>query len=306
MKLIYFSRREARIRQVDFQQRGTLAVAGAMVVGMVSAVFFAGMQAGHHLRGEAATAHLATLQAELTEQAAGLAAVRERTSDTLDALAMRVGQMNARVVRLDALGQRLTRMADLEDGEFDFTSVPGLGGPAEYLGDANRIDDVLHAIDELGAQLSNRETQLAILEHLMLDRNLLDRMQPQGRPVASGWISSRFGRRTDPFTGKPAFHRGMDFASREGTPVLAVADGVVGFVGSRRGYGRTVEINHGNGYVTRYAHNKKNLVEVGDTVAKGDEIALVGASGRATAPHVHFEVLRNGKPVDPLGYIRSR
>ncbi len=305
MKLIYLSRRDSRLRQIDFQQRGTLLVAATALCGVVAAVFFAGIQAGQHLRGTAADTHLAHLQAELAEQSSALDTLRAHTSDTMDALAMRIGQMNARVIRLDALGHRLTRMADLEDGEFDFSSVPGIGGPAEFVGDANRIDDVLHAIDELSAQLSDRETQLSILEHLMLDRNLYDRMQPKGRPVVSGWISSRFGRRTDPFTGKPAFHRGVDFAGREGSPVLAVADGVIGFAGSRRGYGRIVEINHGNGYVTRYAHNKKNLVEVGDTVAKGHKIALVGASGRATAPHVHFEVLRDGRPVDPLSYIRD-
>ena len=123
------------------------------------------------------------------------------------------------------------------------------------------------------------------------------------RPVTQGWISSYFGQRADPFTGRTAFHAGLDFAGKEGSDVVAVASGVVTWSKERFGYGRCVEINHGNGYVTRYAHNSSNLVAVGATVQKGDSIARIGSSGRSTGPHLHFEVLKNGRPINPMTFV---
>ena len=125
-----------------------------------------------------------------------------------------------------------------------------------------------------------------------------------GQPVEKGWISSHFGQRTDPFTGKPAMHNGMDFAGREGSSIIAVAAGVVTWAGHQSGYGNLVEVSHGDGFVTRYAHNKQNLVEAGAIVRKGDTIALMGSSGRSTGAHVHYEVYKHGRPVDPSSYVR--
>jgi murein DD-endopeptidase MepM/ murein hydrolase activator NlpD len=122
--------------------------------------------------------------------------------------------------------------------------------------------------------------------------------------VESGYISSLYGQRTDPFDGNQASHHGIDFAAVAGTQVLAVADGVVSHTGTDGGYGRMVEITHGNGYVTRYAHNAKLLVKPGQTVKRGDPIALMGSTGRSTGPHVHFEVLRDGRPMNPLSFVR--
>jgi murein DD-endopeptidase MepM/ murein hydrolase activator NlpD len=142
-----------------------------------------------------------------------------------------------------------------------------------------------------------------VLEDLLLNRKLRDEVRPEGRPVTAGYVSSQFGSRADPFTGRRAFHKGVDFAGREGAEVVAVATGVVTWSGDRYGYGQLVEINHGNGYVTRYAHNVDNLVAVGDTVRRGQVIARMGDTGRATGPNLHFEVLLNDKPVDPLTYV---
>ena len=230
---------------------------------------------------------------------------RRTLQQNIDALALRIGQMNAHVVRLDALGTRLTQMAGLKDGEFDFTTAPSLGGPEEPLADteAMQINGVVGALDVLDEQLDDRGRQLTVLEDLMLNRKLRDEVRPEGRPVTAGYVSSQFGSRTDPFTGRRAFHKGVDFAGREGAEVVAVASGVVIWSGERYGYGQLVEINHGNGYVTRYAHNVDNLVAVGDTVRRGQVIARMGDTGRATGPNLHFEVLLNDKPVDPLTYI---
>ncbi|MFQ5610379.1 MAG: M23 family metallopeptidase, partial [Woeseiaceae bacterium] len=219
-------------------------------------------------------------------------------------------QMNARMIRLDALGRRLTSMANLDDGEFDFDSVPALGGPEEPISTAASgsnvaVPDVVEAMAALDYQLLSREAQLGVLERVMMSQNLNERVYPQGRPVGAGWISSYFGKRTDPFTGKPANHTGIDFAGRLGQEITAVAAGVVTYSGDRYGYGIMVEINHGNGYATRYAHNSENLVQVGDEVRKGQAVALMGDTGRATGPNLHFEVVRNGRRVNPVSFIRD-
>jgi murein DD-endopeptidase MepM/ murein hydrolase activator NlpD len=197
-------------------------------------------------------------------------------------------------------------MANLDEGEFEFDSPPALGGPVSDTGsEPVGLEDFVATLDELTRQLDHREQQLRVLENLLMNRNLQRQVLPAGRPVTGGWLSSHFGMRNDPFTGQRAHHGGIDFAGRAGSPVVAVAAGVVTYSGDRYGYGRMVEINHGNGYVTRYAHNRENIVRVGDPVKKGEHVALMGATGRATAPHVHFEVLYNGRVVDPLKYIRA-
>jgi len=153
-------------------------------------------------------------------------------------------------------------------------------------------------------QAEHRADQLAVLESLMASRRLSQDLKPEGRPITSGWLSSYFGNRADPFSGKQKLHAGVDFAGKEGSDVVAVASGVVTWSGKRYNYGTMVEINHGNGLVTRYAHNKDNLVTVGETVKKGQLIAAMGRSGRATGPHVHFEVLQDGRKVNPLKYLQ--
>jgi murein DD-endopeptidase MepM/ murein hydrolase activator NlpD len=250
-------------------------------------------------------AQVSTWREELAQQQSIVDSTRRTLQQNVDALALRIGQMNAHVVRLDALGTRLTQMAGLKDGEFDFTSAPSLGGPEEPLADTEsmQINGVVGALDVLDEQLADRNLQLTVLEDLLLNRKLRDQVRPEGRPVTAGYVSSQFGSRTDPFTGRRAFHKGVDFAGREGAEVVAVASGVVIWSGERYGYGQLVEVNHGNGYVTRYAHNVDNLVAVGDTVRRGQVIARMGDTGRATGPNLHFEVLLNDQPVNPLTYV---
>jgi murein DD-endopeptidase MepM/ murein hydrolase activator NlpD len=220
---------------------------------------------------------------------------------------VRLAELNAHIVRLNALGRRLTKMGGLEDGEFDFDSIPAMGGPEPGTDAASLgVPEMTERLSFLADQVEDRQRQLSVLENLLLNRNLSEQVLPQGRPVNTGWISSTFGKRTDPFTGKNARHWGVDFAGRDGAEIVAVGAGVVTYSGDRYGYGDMVEINHGNGFVTRYAHNKVNLVAVGDEVEKGQTIALMGSSGRATGPNLHFEVLRGGHKVNPLEYIRAK
>jgi len=306
MNVVIFGKGFGKPRQLNLSGRAAagLCVAVAGVLGALT--FAAGFWYSAQTGSGVSLSQAADLANALDDQRSEIAQTRQQTEDTLDALAIRIGQMNARVIRLDALGRRLTEMADLEDGEFDFDSAPAIGGPEEepYVAGSAEVPELLNAMAGLNSQLDNREAQLGALESVLLDQNLSERVYPQGRPVRSGWMSSYFGRRTDPFTGKPANHRGVDFAGKQGDEIIAVADGVVTWSADRYGFGMLVEINHGNGYSTRYAHNAENLVDVGQEVKKGQTVALMGETGRATGPNLHFEVLKNGQRVNPVTFIR--
>jgi murein DD-endopeptidase MepM/ murein hydrolase activator NlpD len=139
---------------------------------------------------------------------------------------------------------------------------------------------------------------------LLLDRFLRESSVPSAFPVRSGWVSSGYGARTDPFNGTTAWHNGIDIAGRLGTEVLSVAAGVVSNIEDQEGLGHLVEVTHDGGFLTRYGHNQEVLVAVGDLVEKGEPIALMGSSGRSTGPHVHLEVFKNGRSVDPASYIQ--
>lgn len=306
MNVVIFGKGFGKPRQMSLSG-ARAALFATLIIGTFSAAAFYGGYLLSVYQGSGVSLETAAeLQAELDAQRAAIEATRVEAEDTLAALALRIGQMNARVIRLDALGRRLTEMADIDEGEFDFDSTPALGGPEEpdATGSAVAVPEVLLAMQGLGEQLDSREAQLNVLESVILNQNLNDRVYPQGRPVKSGWMSSYFGRRTDPFTGKPATHRGVDFAGKAGAEIIAVADGVVTWSSDRYGYGQLVEINHGNGYSTRYAHNSENLVAVGEEVRKGQTVALMGDTGRATGPNLHFEVLHRGQRVNPVEFIK--
>ncbi|MFA7552661.1 MAG: M23 family metallopeptidase [Spongiibacteraceae bacterium] len=247
---------------------------------------------------------LSAIKQQAFKQQQRVTEAKEHTDQHMQALTLRLAELQARLVRLDALGERMTTVAKLDQGEFDFSQLPALGGP-----EATEAESVytnpsfVGAIDELVERVDNREQQLGVLETLLANRKIEDEVFLTGRPIKKGWMSSRFGTRTDPFNGRLAMHKGVDFAGKLGSDIIAVASGVVTWAGERYGYGQMVEINHGGGYMTRYAHNLENKVVVGDIVKKGQVISLMGTSGRSTGPHVHFEVYKHGRPVDPASYI---
>ncbi len=263
----------------------------------------------HYLDSISSTSSRATelenLQAELAGQRKDVEKLRNKSAVELDALSVQIAQLQGQLMRLDALGERLVTMADISGDEFDFGVPPALGGPEESLeaGQAYQPPTLSEQIESLAVRIDSRAEQLEVLESILLGRSLQDDQFIAGKPVRKGWMSSSFGRRTDPFTGRPAWHKGVDFAGKAGSDVVAVGSGVVTWAGRRSGFGLLVEINHGNGYVTRYAHNKEVLVKVGDIVNKGQTVSLMGSSGRSTGPHVHFEVLVNGRPVNPSKYV---
>ncbi|NQV86265.1 MAG: M23 family metallopeptidase [Woeseiaceae bacterium] len=307
MNVVIFGKGIANPRQVNLSGVSASLAIVAIAAVIIGIGFTAGSWHASRTGSGVSANEFQGLTGELQKQRDSINAIRQENEDTLDALSIRIAQMNARMIRLDALGRRLTDMADIDDSEFDFGSDPALGGPEEPMSSGSNVPvpEMLDAMNVLSAQLNNREAQLNVLEGVLMNQNLKDRVYPQGRPVGAGWISSYFGKRTDPFTGKAANHTGIDFAGKSGAEIVAVADGVVTWSADRYGYGIMVEINHGNGYSTRYAHNSENLVSVGDEVKKGQSVALMGETGRATGPNQHFEVLHNGSRVNPVKFIRE-
>jgi murein DD-endopeptidase MepM/ murein hydrolase activator NlpD len=302
MNIILFSRRIGRAHHVTLNHPVVLGGLAAVVLGLLGLAFAAGMQLGERSGARLAPSSPAQLARTLADQQREIADMRALVQERVDALAARMGQVSAHMVRLDALGKRLTQMANISSREFDFDSLPAVGGP-ETDGLAAQLPDLTEMLASLEQRVALRDSQLSALENVILQRELRAQIMPEGRPVRQGFVSSYFGERQDPFTGHQAFHRGVDFASAAGSEVIAVASGVVTFAGERSGYGTMVEVSHGDGYVTRYGHNQSNLVDIGQTVTRGQPIALMGSTGRSTGPHVHFEVLRGGMHVDPLSFV---
>ena len=251
---------------------------------------------------------IAEMQHQIVVQKKEITAGRDQAQNSLAAMTVKLAKLRSRLVRLDALGEQLTEIADLNDGEFDFSSTPGLGGPiSSPLARIAEQVEVQDKVSVMFAKLDNsitlRESQLQILKEMLSDDRSKKEQLVSGRPVKKGWMSSEYGMRIDPFHGQKQWHAGVDFAGREGDDIVAVASGVVTWSGKRSGYGLMVEVNHNDDFVTRYGHNSENIAEVGSVVKKGDVIARMGSSGRSTGPHVHFEVFRNGRTVDPASYI---
>ncbi len=230
-----------------------------------------------------------------------LDATRDQAQREVNALAARLGELQAQANRLNALGERLTRTGQLADGEFDFDKPVGVGGVGPTHDMPAR--DLRAGLSQLETRFRASGEQLSVLDSLLFNRKLDAESTPSRMPIANSYVTSGFGGRADPFGGGAAFHKGMDFHAVTGDPVLSVADGVVSYAGVRSGYGNVVEVDHGNGYVTRYAHNSRLLVQVGDLVRSGQQVAKAGSTGHSTGAHVHFEVWVNGVVVNPAKFL---
>lgn len=229
------------------------------------------------------------------------------TRQSLDAMAVRLGQMQAQLQRLDGLGARLAKLSGMKPQEFSFGQKPAQGGPLLSVPPQQDIsmETMLLQLDELTALLGDRSDKLVALETLLQQDKLDKKMLPSVAPITVSWYSSNFGWRIDPFTGKNAMHEGVDYMVPAGTPVYASAGGVVVFAGMHPQYGNMVEIDHGNQIITRYAHASKLLVKVGEVVRRGHEIAKVGSTGRSTGNHLHFEVRYRGSAQNPVRFLEK-
>jgi|AntDeeMinimDraft_5_1070356.scaffolds.fasta_scaffold00593_9 murein DD-endopeptidase MepM/ murein hydrolase activator NlpD len=282
-----------------FVALGTLA---ALTLGGAGAT---GYFAGRTMAGTGTDAPAAVLQARLAAQQDELEAVRQQASSEVNAMTRRLARLKSHVTRLDALGRKLIDVSNIDAAEFDFGSAPGLGGPETTAGEGLEAAELGDRVKSLARVLDDRERQLSVLDDVLAERRLDAASTPAGEPIVKGWMSSSYGYREDPFTGERAWHGGVDFAGREGSPVNAVGAGVVTYAGERWGYGNLVEVTHGDGYVTRYGHNARILVKEGEVVRRGDQLSEMGSTGRSTGPHVHLEVLKGGESVNPWKYVQA-
>ncbi len=303
MNVIIFSKRDGHARQLSLHPLVLVSVV-LMALAIVGGAFSAGMTLGHDSGAGLAIAQTSHWSHVLSRQRRQITDLKQQMRVRADAIAIQLGDMKAHIIRLDALGQRLTAMAGIKSSEFNFGHDPPQGGPdTDAPGTRPQIGDLSTLLNRLQGQIDLRDSQLSALENVILSRQLGQEIHPEGRPVNTGYISSPFGWRIDPFTGRDELHEGIDFAAPMGTPIHAVAAGIVTWAGLRGGYGNMVQIDHGNGFSTRYGHASKILVHVGETVQRGDVIALVGSTGWSTGPHVHFEVLRHGLEINPARFV---
>jgi murein DD-endopeptidase MepM/ murein hydrolase activator NlpD len=253
------------------------------------------------------TAIVRTTQNDLTQQAQELLQIKTETEEKLTGMVLKLAEIQSQMQRLNALGSRLVDQANLAPEEFQFDELPALGGPSHETNiDLPTSDYILDDISSMLASIEDKQQQLRALESIMMNHHIDEQSYLTGRPISKGWLSSYYGIRKDPFSGLPAMHKGLDFAGKEGSDVVATGAGLIVWSGPRYGYGQLIEIDHGDGLTTRYGHNKTIKVNVGDVVTKGDVIGEMGRTGRATGAHVHYEVLRNGKQLDPLPFVSRK
>ena len=232
--------------------------------------------------------------------------IKKQSDDKLMVLSTKIGDLEANIKRLDLLGERLIEKAKLPQEEFDFDLMPGNDPLKNCAVDIDlQSSNLSNTVENLDQALIKKEKQLKRLEIALNNRHLISELYISGRPIKGkgSWISSQYGTRKDPFSGKLRRHKGVDIAGPSGMPLIATAAGVVVESGKKSGYGLMIELQHGDGFVTRYAHAMALNVKVGEVVAKGQQIAVMGSTGRSTGPHTHYEVLKNGRQVNPDYYI---
>lgn len=304
MNIIILTDRQGAARAISLSLPVLLAALVAVIALPVSAVVLTwSLLSSSAVETESVVVDTDAVWEQTLADLAASEAGDEGSQTQLAHMTQQLARLQTRLSRLDALGERLTELAELSDGEFDFSSEPGLGGPELRNKSVSQGTDVQEVIDRIADRIDNRTQQMKLLEQLIMNRSVDSNAMLDFVPVQEGYVSSSFGRRSDPITGRIAMHTGTDFSAPRGTPIFAVGAGVVTFAARNGAYGNMVEISHGDGLKTRYAHAHELKVEKGALVSKGQEIATVGSTGRSTGPHLHFEVYRNGMAVNPARHI---
>ena len=303
MNIILVSGHLAKARTITL---GTKHIAGATVGVLLAVVGIAGALNFMMLR-YASELHFMpylknqVLSIQQTQQSENESYMR----DNLNAMAQRLGQMQAQLLRLDTLGERLAKLAGFKPQEFQFNEAPGRGGaPSSVPSRDSTLGDLSQQVDQLTRQVDDRGDKLSILESLLTIESARKKLIPTMMPVIGGAYNSNFGWRIDPFNGQHSYHEGIDFAGSEGTPILAAAGGIVVYAEYHAAYGNMVEVDHGNELITRYAHASRLHVKVGNMVLRGAKIAEVGSTGRSTGTHLHFEVRQRGVAVNPTQFLQ--
>jgi murein DD-endopeptidase MepM/ murein hydrolase activator NlpD len=302
MNIILVSDSLARSRSVTLSQTQVALVAlGILMAGffLAMATYVVTMKFSTDLRNP----YLRSLLTALHEE--DLKRNETEMKETVNSLAVKVGELQARIMRLDAFGERLAKAAGIKPTEFRFDEKPGQGGadPSPAFSRDLTLPEFKQKLDEISRVLDDRSDKLGVLDSVFMDDRLARKTIPTTLPVSQGYYSSNYGYRIDPITGRSAFHTGVDIIATPGTPVMAAAGGVVSAVEFHPDYGNIVDIDHDNGLTSRYAHLLRSSVKVGDVVMKGQRIALVGNTGRTTGPHLHFEVREKGVPLNPNKFL---
>jgi murein DD-endopeptidase MepM/ murein hydrolase activator NlpD len=300
LNIILVSDSLAKSRSVALSQTQVVLIAlGILISGFVLAMatYMVTMKFAVDLRNPYLRSLMTALHADELKR------TEAETRDNLNALAVKVGELQARIMRLDAFGERLAKAAGVKHEEFRFDEKPGQGGPAPAMGRDLTMGEFQQMLAEISRILDDRGDKLGVLDSFLMDDRLARKTVPTTLPVAMGYYSSNYGYRIDPITGRNTFHTGVDLIAPPGSPVVAAAGGVVSTVASVSEYGNIVEVDHDNGLTTRYAHLSRSGVKVGDVVMKGQVIAQVGSTGRVTGPHLHFEVREKGIPLNPNKFL---
>jgi len=302
--IILVSNRLTRARSLTLTTAHVVAGAvalAAMVIVLAGALFYVSVRHAAQIRLPLVESLLLSAQRDQARKA------EDFLRENLNAMAVKLGQMQAQLMRLDALGERLSGLAGLKPQEFRFNEVPGRGGAVSTLSPPHDLsmDEFSQQLDTLSKQMENRTDYLGILESTLFDARVKKKLMPTITPIDASWNASSFGWRIDPITGQHALHEGIDFIADVGTPVFAAAGGVVVFAEYHNQYGQMVEIDHGNDFITRYAHASRLLVKVGEVVRRGRKVAEVGSTGRSTGPHLHFEVRYKGVAQNPGRFLQA-
>jgi len=303
MHIILVSSRLAKARSLTLTTTHLVAGALAMtliVFGLAAALFWLTVRHAAEIKLPALESLVQSAQESQARK------TQDFLRENLNAMAVKLGQMQAQLMRLDALGERLSALAGIKPQEFRFNEPPGRGGavssvPARSLS----MMELGEQLDRLSRQMENRTDYLGLLESQLFDAKVKKKLMPTIPPVDGGWSASSFGWRIDPFTGMNAMHEGIDFVVDTGTPVFAAAGGVVTYAGFHYQYGYMIEIDHGNDFTTRYAHCSRSFVKEGDVVQRGRKVAESGSTGRATGPHLHFEVRYKGAAQNPARFLQA-
>ena len=283
-------------KKINLSNQRTAAVFAASVLFTTLLIFSLGFAANNVV----GSVQVSQLQKQVTEQNKHIAELQADNQRDMNAMALRLAELQAQANRLNALGIRLTRDSKLNGGEFDFNRAPGAGG-GEQAEDVSAAD-LEKNLKQLQAEFETSSQQLSVLESMLFEQELELKSQPTTRPTDS-YVTSDFGYRMHPVLGGRAHHNGIDFEADIGDPVRSAGNGLIKFAGWKAGFGNVVEIDHQNGYVTLYAHNSAFVVKEGDIVRAGQVVAKAGSTGRSTGPHVHFEVLKEGRPVNPRAFL---
>lgn len=303
MQIIFVDRRLARARTIDVSPRLLVAAVSGFV--LTTALIVIGLYAVTFRVG-------AELKVPLIRDLIGFA-MRDEVArneqfvrDNVSALARRMGEMQAQLMRLDALGERIAKIAGIRPEEFNFRELPGRGGAAPVGGRTMSLDELSSEMERISRGVSNRQDYMDVIQSELMAAQVRRALLPQNTPLAEGFVGSGYGTRTDPFNGQLAMHAGVDFAAPIGTPIFAAAGGVVIAAELHPVYGNAVTIDHGNDLSTLYAHASKLLVKVGDLVKRGQKVAEVGTTGRSTGPHLHFEVHVKGQAQNPAKFLAQQ